>query len=190
MRIIKLLANYSPLIISLIIHLIVLIVYQFSTPNTSHNTNRPIFNRPHHQINFDLHSLHPGHNDVSVRKANQKHQEFPHSNPENITEKSNANGSLSEITSSNNSNSVTNTNELDAQFLSPEYPKMARLKNQEGNVLISVLFDDSGNSTSVKILESSRNVLLDEAAIKAAKHWKVPAHSIHELTKRIIFKLN
>ncbi len=63
----------------------------------------------------------------------------------------------------------------------PEYPQMARRRGEQGRVLIKVLVTSQGDASNVSLEKSSGSSYLDEAAIKAVKHWKfVPARSNNE----------
>ena len=55
---------------------------------------------------------------------------------------------------------------------SPEYPDLAKQMHQEGMVILSVDVNKDGDPVSVVIIERSGFRLLDQAAIKAVKHWK------------------
>lgn len=54
----------------------------------------------------------------------------------------------------------------------PPYPELARQMRQEGIVMLSVDVDKQGEAVSVKIVQSSGFRLLDQAALKAVRHWK------------------
>jgi len=55
----------------------------------------------------------------------------------------------------------------------PPYPYSARLRHQEGTVLLLVTLDAAGNPTSVSIQQSSGSSVLDEAARqKVAADWR------------------
>lgn len=53
----------------------------------------------------------------------------------------------------------------------PKYPRIAKRKGMEGNVLIEVWLDEEGNQTKQNILQSSGFNELDDAALKAVKKW-------------------
>ncbi|OEF51682.1 ferric siderophore ABC transporter substrate-binding protein [Enterovibrio norvegicus] len=53
----------------------------------------------------------------------------------------------------------------------PKYPRIAKRKGMEGNVLIEVWLDEDGNQTKQNILQSSGFNELDDAALKAVKKW-------------------
>jgi protein TonB len=52
------------------------------------------------------------------------------------------------------------------------YPKRARDLNQQGEALIRVRLDDEGNAAEVTLWRSSGFVLLDNAALAAARRWQ------------------
>lgn len=55
---------------------------------------------------------------------------------------------------------------------SPEYPEGARRRGIEGLVLVRIDVDASGAATACTLLTSSGNVLLDDAALRAARRWR------------------
>lgn len=54
----------------------------------------------------------------------------------------------------------------------PEYPDLAKQMRQEGLVMLAVDVDREGIPIQVEIKKSSGFRLLDQAAVKAVKHWK------------------
>jgi protein TonB len=54
----------------------------------------------------------------------------------------------------------------------PPYPALAKQMHQEGIVMLSVDVDREGDPVSVDIIQSSGFRLLDQAALKAVRHWK------------------
>lgn len=63
----------------------------------------------------------------------------------------------------------------------PEYPKGARRRGEQGDVVMEIAIDESGTVTSVRVLSSSGSAELDEAAVKAVKSAGfVPARSGRE----------
>lgn len=54
----------------------------------------------------------------------------------------------------------------------PTYPRIARRKGLEGNVLLEVWLDEKGEQTRLEIAKSSGHAVLDEAAMKAVKKWR------------------
>jgi protein TonB len=54
----------------------------------------------------------------------------------------------------------------------PEYPELAKQMRQEGFVLLAADVDREGMPIKVEILKSSGFHLLDQAALKAVRHWK------------------
>jgi protein TonB len=55
----------------------------------------------------------------------------------------------------------------------PEYPLVARRRGWEGLVLLRIEVSASGEITSVRVGRSSGRDLLDEAAVEAAKSWRL-----------------
>ncbi|MGL4614606.1 MAG: TonB family protein [Shewanella sp.] len=64
----------------------------------------------------------------------------------------------------------------------PHYPRVARIKGQQGVVMIEVWLDERGRQTKLEIAESSGFETLDEAAIEAVKAWQFKGHSINGQT--------
>ena len=54
----------------------------------------------------------------------------------------------------------------------PPYPRIAKLRNYQGNVEISVLYDFKGNVVSAKIYKSSGYPILDKSALRTLKNWR------------------
>lgn len=54
---------------------------------------------------------------------------------------------------------------------SPKYPRVARIRGYQGNVLLNVLVNKEGKVHDLKIFKSSGYPLLDKAAISSVKHW-------------------
>ncbi len=65
---------------------------------------------------------------------------------------------------------------MQAHYRSPptpaRYPKRARDLNQEGEVLLHVRLDNLGNAEEITVWRSSGFVLLDNAALAAARRWQ------------------
>lgn len=55
---------------------------------------------------------------------------------------------------------------------SPEYPEGARRRGIEGLVLVRIDVDAAGAATACSVVTSSGNVLLDDAALRAARRWR------------------
>ena len=63
----------------------------------------------------------------------------------------------------------------------PDYPKGARQRGEQGDVILEIRVNAEGTVDDVKIAESSGFVELDEAAVKAARAAKFsPARSGHD----------
>jgi periplasmic protein TonB len=54
---------------------------------------------------------------------------------------------------------------------SPKYPRIARIRGYQGNVLLDVLVNKNGKVHDLKIYKSSGHPLLDRAAASSVKHW-------------------
>lgn len=54
---------------------------------------------------------------------------------------------------------------------SPKYPRIARIREYQGVVLLNVLVNSEGEVNDVKIFESSGYPILDRAATSSVKHW-------------------
>ncbi|MDH4205292.1 MAG: energy transducer TonB, partial [Desulfobacteraceae bacterium] len=53
----------------------------------------------------------------------------------------------------------------------PKYPRIARIRGYQGNVLLDVLVNDDGKVDDVKIFRSSGYPILDRAAKSSVKQW-------------------
>lgn len=53
----------------------------------------------------------------------------------------------------------------------PEYPRMARLKGYQGQVVLKVLVDRRGNVSDLELFQSSGYPVLDQAAVDSVKKW-------------------
>lgn len=54
----------------------------------------------------------------------------------------------------------------------PVYPLQAKKRGHEGTVILEVLVTKEGNAGKVSVFRSSRNTLLDEAAVSSVKKWR------------------
>ena len=54
---------------------------------------------------------------------------------------------------------------------SPKYPRIARIRGYQGNVLLDVLVNKNGKVNDLKIYRSSGYPILDRAAASSVKHW-------------------
>ena len=54
---------------------------------------------------------------------------------------------------------------------SPKYPRIARIRGYQGNVLLDVLVNKNGKVNDLKIYKSSGYPVLDRAAVSSVKHW-------------------
>ena len=53
----------------------------------------------------------------------------------------------------------------------PSYPRGARRKGYEGNVILEVLVDEKGNVIELKVSESSGYKSLDKSALSSVRKW-------------------
>ena len=53
----------------------------------------------------------------------------------------------------------------------PKYPRIARIRGYQGNVVLEVLVDRNGNVGDLRVLSSSGYPILDKAAEAAVKNW-------------------
>jgi protein TonB len=53
----------------------------------------------------------------------------------------------------------------------PNYPRRARRKGYEGNVILEVLVDEKGNVIELKVFESSGYNSLDKSALSSVRKW-------------------
>ncbi|HHZ40374.1 TPA: energy transducer TonB, partial [Xanthomonas vasicola pv. zeae] len=61
----------------------------------------------------------------------------------------------------------------------PKYPPAAFRAGVQGEVILIVDVDASGNVTNVSVEKSSRNRDLDRAAMDAARKWKFNASTVN-----------
>ncbi|WP_108649194.1 energy transducer TonB [Dongshaea marina] len=54
----------------------------------------------------------------------------------------------------------------------PNYPKLAKQRDQQGLVLLEVELNKKGQQLGQKLLKSSGYALLDQSALRAVRHWK------------------
>jgi len=54
---------------------------------------------------------------------------------------------------------------------SPKYPRIARIRGYQGNVLLDVLVNKDGKVNDLKIYKSSGYPILDRAAVSSVKYW-------------------
>jgi periplasmic protein TonB len=54
---------------------------------------------------------------------------------------------------------------------SPKYPRIARIRGYQGNVLLDVLVNKNGKVNDLKIYQSSGYPILDRAAVSSVKYW-------------------
>lgn len=54
----------------------------------------------------------------------------------------------------------------------PLYPRLSRLRGEEGKVVLSVAINYRGIPVEVKVIHSSGSFLLDQAAVNGLKEWR------------------
>ena len=77
----------------------------------------------------------------------------------------------------------------------PAYPEYARLRSQEGSVVVRYIIGKNGRVRDVSILRSSNSKYFDESATRAIRTWRFkpmmengqPVEVVHDLT--VIFQL-
>jgi protein TonB len=113
-----------------------------------------------------------------------KENEVPKTIPEEITEKNeshmNTEPAKSQTTLKTTKQSTTALSPLKTiheaipiyrSNPSPKYPRIARIRGYQGNVLLDVLVNKDGKVHDLKIFKSSGYPLLDNAATSTVKHW-------------------
>jgi TonB family protein len=60
----------------------------------------------------------------------------------------------------------------------PPYPPSAVRRRITGEVLLKLTLSESGSVTSASVARSSGNRVLDEAAVSAARAWRLPGSSL------------
>jgi periplasmic protein TonB len=55
----------------------------------------------------------------------------------------------------------------------PEYPAVARRRGCHGTVMLRLVCDADGHVIEVTLLQSSGHAILDDAAIAAARRWRL-----------------
>jgi protein TonB len=76
------------------------------------------------------------------------------------------------------------------------YPRSAKRRNIQGNVLIEVWLDENGEQTNLMIVNSSGHQILDSAALKGISEWEFRQHQnqgqaiAHRVQIPINFKLD
>lgn len=53
----------------------------------------------------------------------------------------------------------------------PKYPRIARIRGYQGNVVLEVLVESNGNVADLRVVSSSGYPILDKAAEAAVKNW-------------------
>jgi len=72
--------------------------------------------------------------------------------------------------------------------VSPDYPKVAKRAEVEGNVILEASTDIEGNVVDLKVLKG--NPLLRKAAIKAVKQWKYEPFRVRGKVQPAVFTVN
>ncbi len=71
----------------------------------------------------------------------------------------------------------------------PQYPKIARLKKQQGTVVIEVFIKNNGAVEDLSIKQSSGYEILDEAALKTIKTWQFEANKDSKRSSNILIPI-
>lgn len=77
-----------------------------------------------------------------------------------------------------------------------KYPRIAKRRGLEGQVLVEIWIDESGKQVKQNLLKSSGTEILDEAAIAAIKRWRFSSHIVdgqaiaHRVQIPVRFKLD
>jgi protein TonB len=113
-----------------------------------------------------------------------KENEVSKTIPEEITEKSESHmntgpaGSQTTLKATKQSSSALSPLKIIHEAIpiyrsnpSPKYPRIARMRGYQGNVLLDVLVNKNGKVNDLKIFKSSGHPLLDNAATSTVKHW-------------------
>jgi protein TonB len=75
-------------------------------------------------------------------------------------------------------------------YPSPSYPKAAMRKKLQGTATVSIVVGTNGLPTEVKILKSSGQAILDDAAVDCVKNkWRWPAGQTRRLLWDCCYKL-
>lgn len=69
--------------------------------------------------------------------------------------------------------------------VTPEYPRLARLRRIEGTVILEVTVDRQGEVSNVAVLRSPEG--LDEAAVDAVRQWRYEPTIVNGRPVSIIF---
>ena len=69
--------------------------------------------------------------------------------------------------------------------VTPEYPRLARLRRIEGIVILEVTVNRDGNVSNVSLLRSP--VGLEDAAINAVRQWRYEPTIVNERPVSVIF---
>ncbi|AJR08960.1 energy transducer TonB [Photobacterium gaetbulicola] len=76
------------------------------------------------------------------------------------------------------------------------YPRIAKRRGIEGQVLVEIWIDESGKQVKQNLLRSSGAEILDEAALEAIKRWRFSSHIVdgqaiaHRVQVPVRFKLD
>ncbi len=71
----------------------------------------------------------------------------------------------------------------------PEYPRLAKRRGFEGIVVIESLVDIAGKAVKVRIFTTSGHKILDNAALKAIRHWRFTPGSINGKQQEMWIKI-
>ncbi|MCQ1058479.1 energy transducer TonB [Photobacterium sp. DNB23_23_1] len=77
-----------------------------------------------------------------------------------------------------------------------KYPRIAKRRGLEGQVLVEIWIDESGKQVKQNLVKSSGTEILDDAAIAAIKRWRFSSHIVdgqaiaHRVQVPVRFKLD
>ncbi|MDV5169069.1 energy transducer TonB [Photobacterium rosenbergii] len=77
-----------------------------------------------------------------------------------------------------------------------KYPRIAKRRGIEGQVLVEIWIDESGKQVKQNLLKSSGTEILDDAALEAIKRWRFSSHIVdgqaiaHRVQVPVRFKLD
>ncbi|MEN8198635.1 MAG: energy transducer TonB [Thermodesulfobacteriota bacterium] len=80
--------------------------------------------------------------------------------------------SLTELPEESGAPAMVKATPLYSRNPKPEYPPLARRRNYQGTVLLSLLVSAQGDVSRVTLQRSSGHVLLDKSAIRTVKNWR------------------
>ncbi len=165
----------SPLVLSLIFHLILALIIVFSLA-------RPVKQEVNISVSIvsspDISGLYASKKKISHdHKKDEKH-EIPtlKSSSDNSNNTKNEDEKDKESSKKQVINDLSYSKEIykigSKQNPTPSYPRMAKLRNYQGIVEVCAISDSKGNVVDVELHSSSGYSILDNSALKTLKKWK------------------